>query len=68
MFALPPGIIAEAAGILLQTVIPTNVAHSRRGLSQHCLLQLPAAPTPFSDGRGPFVLSFLRLRLGKAEW
>lgn len=66
MFAIPPGMTAEAAGILLLIIMPTNVAHSKRDLSQCCLFQFPAASTVFSDGWGPFLLSFLRLlSLGK---
>lgn len=62
VFALPPGITAEAAGIPLLVSMPTNAAHSKRDLSQHCLLQPPAASISSSDGGGPFVLPFLRLR------
>lgn len=50
VFALPPGIAAEAAGILLLRIMPTNVAHSKRDLSQRRPRQLPAASLSFSDG------------------
>lgn len=69
VFALPPGTTAEAAGIPLLRIMPTSVAHSKRDLSQHCLLQPPAASISFSDGWGPICVIFPKTaRLQKAGW